>query len=892
VPDGAGTTCAPGTLGGVEEWPLIGRVGELRRLRELVLDVACPGVVLAAAAGVGKTRLARECLAIAEGAGLATVPVTASRSAAGLPFGAVAPLLPPVDQTNGTAAADRSDLLRRSAEALVARAGSRRLAVTVDNAHLLDDASATLIHQLAATNAAFVLATVRAGEPAPDPVVALWRDGLVERIELGGLQAEAVEELLSAALGGPVDRAAVSLLAARSQGNVLFLRELVLGGLDDGTLRDDGGIWRLEGPLAPSDRLVELVEARLGTLEAAERDLLELVSFGEPVGSAELGALGDPALAEGLERKGLLASAMNGRRLEVRLAHPLYGEVLRTRIPALRVHRIARSLADVVEGTGARRREDTLRVATWRLTGGGARPGLMLAAASSARWHYEFPLAERLARAAVAAGAGFEASLLAAQLAWRQGRTAQASAELAVLATEAGDDEQRALVATARIGDCLYRLRYEEALRIAEDAEAKIADPAWRDETSAMRAGVMLLADGPRAAAEVTEPILQRAEGRALVWACMSGARSLGRLGRLDAALEACSRGYDAQLTVKVPMDWYPWIHLDARCELLALSGRFLESEVLATEQYDQSLADGSPEAQAQFALRLAKSVGEQGRVQQGARYTQEAVALFRQLGRPLNVRDALATLALAASLGGRPGVAAEALAAIDDLDGPSSIYNAVDLRRAKAWTAAASGDLPQASLALDEAATLGEDIGDLFGAAAALHDLARLGHAKDIAERLHAVVDHLEGDLAPARLAHVESLTRDDPNGLHQASLAFESMGANLLAAEAAADAAVAWRHAGDPRQAAAAERHAATLADRCEGATTPALHAIQTRARLTPAEREAAMLAAAGRSNKQIANELNLSVRTIETRLQHVYEKLGIGGREELANALHTAS
>ncbi|MCU1379267.1 MAG: transcriptional regulator, LuxR family, partial [Acidimicrobiales bacterium] len=293
-------------------------------MRELVLDPGCPGVVLAGAAGVGKTRLALECLGLAEGAGLVTVRVTASRSAAGLPFGAVAPLLP-VDQASGSSAADRVVVLGRSAEALVAQAGGRRLVVLVDDAHLLDGGSATLIHQLAATNAAFLLVTLHAGEPAPDPVVALWKDGLLERIELAELTAKALEELLAAVLGGHLDRAAATLLAARSQGNVLFLRELVLGALEDGTLRDEGGIFRLVGPLAPSDRLVELVEGRLGAFDARERDLVELVSFGEPVGSAELGVLGDPALAESLERKAQLASGMSGRRLEVRLGHPLYG---------------------------------------------------------------------------------------------------------------------------------------------------------------------------------------------------------------------------------------------------------------------------------------------------------------------------------------------------------------------------------------------------------------------------------------------------------------------------------------------------------------------------------------------------------------------------------------
>src|SRR5207249_10655478 len=130
----------------------------------------------------------------------------------------------------------------------------------------------------------------------------------------------------------------------------------------------------------------------------------------------------------------------DGHRVEVRLAHPLYGDVLRARMPAMRLPEIARSLAEAVEATGGRRREDTLRVATWRLEGGGARPGLMLAAATTARWRYDFPLAERLAAAAVEAGAGFEAELLAAQLVCLQGRAEEAHLRLVALAEQAQND--------------------------------------------------------------------------------------------------------------------------------------------------------------------------------------------------------------------------------------------------------------------------------------------------------------------------------------------------------------------------------------------------------------------------------------------------------------------
>jgi DNA-binding CsgD family transcriptional regulator len=51
-----------------------------------------------------------------------------------------------------------------------------------------------------------------------------------------------------------------------------------------------------------------------------------------------------------------------------------------------------------------------------------------------------------------------------------------------------------------------------------------------------------------------------------------------------------------------------------------------------------------------------------------------------------------------------------------------------------------------------------------------------------------------------------------------------------------------------------------------------------------LTAREREVARLAASGRSAREIADELFVSERTIETHLTRVYAKLGVTGKVEL--------
>src|SRR3954447_15160766 len=367
---------------GVDRWPLVGRSNELGQLTAALL--ARRGVVISGPAGVGKTTLAVMGVELAQQQGMSMVRATATRASRGLPFGALASMLPPDPGDDRLSREDHGDLLRRYGHAVVDAAEGHPLLVFVDDAHLLDDGSATLLHQLALSRAATVLATVRSGERAPDAVVALWKDALADRIEVGVLDAVAIEELLVLVLGGPVDDASVRQLIDRCRGNPLFLRELLMGALDADALVEDGGLWRLVGDLRPTARLVELVALRLGDLTVPERAVLETLTVGEPLEQAELARLADPASIDALEQKGLITSRPDGRRVLVWLAHPVYGDVVRVGMSAIREQRIARSLAEVIEAAGAPVRKDTLRLASLRLMGGGGSEELLLAGAISA----------------------------------------------------------------------------------------------------------------------------------------------------------------------------------------------------------------------------------------------------------------------------------------------------------------------------------------------------------------------------------------------------------------------------------------------------------------------------------------------------------------------------
>ncbi|MUL65790.1 hypothetical protein BOO86_15045 [Mycobacterium sp. CBMA 234] len=872
------------------EWPFVGRDDELAAVTAIITDAASHGIVLAGAAGVGKTRLANECLALAQADGRCVVARAAGhRARTEIPFGALAHLLPAVDHGEESMRQDRYGLLRQFTAALTDSTGGRRLLLMVDDAHLLDTASAALLYQLVITGSAVVLATVRTGEIAPDAVVALWKNGLLGRHEVTSLSIGETEKLTGSALSGVVDPDTTHTLAAQCRGNVLFLRELVLGAVHDHSLRYELGMWRLVRPLQPSNRLVELVEARLQGLQHEERELMELVSLGEPLAQRELQTLGDVHIAEHLERAGLLSVQSEDGQLQVRLGHPVYGEVLRAGIPTLRVASLARALAESVEVSDTHTDEDILRIGKWRLIGGGGEPKTMLAAATAARWRYDFELAQRLARAALDLGGGFDANLLIAKLAAVQGQSSTAEYLLQDLAGAARDDAEHAKVAIAQMDNFLYANKPTASLAVATNAESIIHERVWRDEIIARRSAVLVAVEGPLATLRAVTPLLAgSSNSTAFVWASLAGARSLARMGRAQEALQLSDRGHAAQIALSEPIEWYPWFHLINRCEALLSSGRLQDAKELATIEYCAGLAEHSPEAQGCFALQLAKVALARGRMRDTATHAREAVAVLRRIGRPLLLHEALHILAMARAHLGELTGAHVALAKVEEFALPKRTYDAADAFVARAWTAAAGGHMLHARDLADQAAQIASKSGDLIMAATALHTQARFGAPAAATAQLDLLEQRVDPGFITPFAAHARHLAAENAEGLQDTARTFAELGADLYAADAWADAAVAWTRHGHNRNAAAATFAATEHADLCQGAMTPSLRSIRARARLTPGELETAVMAAAGRSNKDIADELVLSIRSIENRLQRVYEKLGISSRAALPDAL----
>ena len=570
----------------LKPWPLVGRRSELDAVEAALSRPGLGGVVFSGAAGVGKTRLATECLRLGEAAGFVTASALATRAAATIPLAALAPLLPAEpDADIGSAS------LVRAARALVESCGDRSLMLLVDDAQHLDAASSTVVHYLARNPKVFVVVTLRSGEATSDAIAALWKDELALRIDVRPLDRPDTERLLSAALGSDVDGAAAHQLWRSSEGNPLLLRELLLGAQETNLLVNQHRVWRLVAPLGSSARLSELIDARLQDLSASARAALELVALGEPLGLDIMSALGAVEDIEVLEARGLIRFHVDGRRREVRLAHPVHGEVVRNTLPALRAMAIERRLSEAVRASGARRRDDRMRVAVWALASGSSiEPAELVDAAHYAWFANDYALAERLARAAIATDrADMMAHHLLGEVLARLGRPEEGEVALQRAAALATLDREHALVALTRAGISFWGLdRREDAATILRDAVREMPEGAWRDELLGELATYDLLNGHLARAIEQAEVIVERADSpRALVVGAIAGAPALAVTGRTDEALALADRALliHLELGEQVAMA-DPGIHLVSRCLALIEAGALQQATDTATFGY------------------------------------------------------------------------------------------------------------------------------------------------------------------------------------------------------------------------------------------------------------------------------------------------------------------
>ncbi|MGO9695479.1 MAG: helix-turn-helix transcriptional regulator, partial [Mycobacterium sp.] len=297
----------------------------------------------------------------------------------------------------------------------------------VDDAHLLDHLSATLLHQLALEGSARIVATIRSGEEVPDAITSLWKDGYLERLQLSPFnQAECVG-LIEQVLGGRLEGMSADLMCEASGGNALFVRHLVEGALEAGTLRQVRGVWQLRGGTAVTSELASLLDDRIEQLPEEEAHVLRLLAFAEPLALDTLSELAGTDVVERAERRGLIRVVEDSEDLDVRFTHPLYGEVIRHGLGRAGTRRLKGELVRAMEKRTIRTPGQRIRLAELALDSDvAAEPSLLVAAAQDAIALTDITVGERLARAAVSRDNSLATSeLLARSLLW-QGKAAEA----------------------------------------------------------------------------------------------------------------------------------------------------------------------------------------------------------------------------------------------------------------------------------------------------------------------------------------------------------------------------------------------------------------------------------------------------------------------------------
>jgi len=844
-------------------------------LRLAIGDSDQLGVVVTGDAGLGKTRLAREALASAAAEGCDVVWAAATRAAASIPFGALSMLLPDTARHD----AGLVQVLRATADHVAERAGKRRVVIAVDDAHLLDDASAALVHLLVAQELAFVIVTVRTGEPAPDAISGLVKDERVRRISLAALDPSTVDSLIGEVLDRPVDGISRRDIRHLTDGNPLLLREILSAGLASGALRERDGMWHWRGWPAGQGTVffTDLVAGRLDALPAAARAAVEVVACGEPLSVHLLEELVEPAGIEDAERAGLLTVEQCGARSVARLGHPLHGEVIRATLPARRARTVWAGLAEALAGTPMRRRDDALLAAVWQLRSGVVtHADVLLPAARQALARFALDLAERLARLAAQVQPGWEVDRLLATILGARGRHQEAAA------LASGPPEDRGAWAATRATILYWGLDQTDQAQKVLDGVATVGGAA-----DAMRCWLHLFEGQCADALDTGLRALDApgAETGDVVRAAAGASAAAALLGRFDRAAVIRARGL-AALARSDAAD-VPWgaEQLDyATCLTLLAAGRLREAWSAADRGYRRAVEEHANLPAGCWLAFRGVAEKTQGRVGAATASLREAVVLLAD-DDPFLVRPAcLSKLASAAALAG-DHAAADWLAQADaERRGANKLFTAW-MALDRAWIMAARGQLSDALAQAGAAADLARDTGQPTFEAVARYDIARLGGERLAVTRLAELAGDVEGALVPALATAAVALRDADGPALERAATTFDDLGLLLLAAEATAAAARAYQQGGRRTLAVAAHHRAAVLAGACEGARTPLLRPAAPGDLLTRREYEVVMLAAAGQRSREIANRLRLSIRTVDNYLGRAYAKLGITSRDDLA-------
>ena len=197
-------------------------------------------------------------------------------------------------------------------------------------------------------------------------------------------------------------------------------------------------------------------------------------------------------------------------------------------------------------------------------------------------------------------------------------------------------------------------------------------------------------------------------------------------------------------------------------------------------------------------------------------------------------------------------------------------------------WVRACEGATSEAAAIVLRSAARAQAAGRPAREVLCLQTAAQYGDPSG-ASRLMELTTVVHGPRVTTAAEHAQALRDEDADLLREVSRLYEAFGDRVAAADAAAQAAIVYRGQGRRGAALTASAVARRLADET-GADTPALRANTTPFPVTARQREIITLAATGLSNREIADRLTMSVRTVEGHLFRASQKTGTNSREEL--------
>ena len=862
---------------------MVGRSDEVRQaLTALGGAAEFRGVVLMGDSGVGKSTLARALADILESRELNVRFVLCTETGRAVPFGAFYWL------TTLVTAREPAAMLAAAQRALEQE---ENLVVAVDDAHLLDPLSASLVYHLAARGSARLIVTITSGHALPDPVIALWKERLLLTLHVEAFTRQQTELLARTVLGGDVATELIDELQDRTSGNPLFLRGLLIPGRENGVLVHTDAGWQLHGTLRGDRQLYDLLEFRLRSFGPEELEAVEVLGAAEVLDWEVLRGLCDADAVGCLERRGIIQLVADRSHTVARLFHAVLGEAAIQRAGIVRTRQLngllAQHLQKQIQAAERYSRQVDVRTQVQLaqfMMRSDLTPDLdsMIDAAASALRMGNIDCGAELARFALDRGGGLRAAIMLAEAMFWQGRTAAVDTVLADVDPQ-GASELVTAHGCLRATNMFFRGQVEQARQELLNLRDRVESGARVELITAMEVLFAYLSGDLSTAVETglalcaqdVPPVVKAWAAAPLCWALAYIGRTGDFRRTADAGVRAAELGQSSPLQLIIGV----------------------AEALVSTEAGDYSAAERVRQRYA--AMPVSAHAGHPavhvmlGLVNLGRGALASACSAFHHSLSAMSDSTSFtwsmlvaAWTAQAEGARGNHEAATAALRHSEEAYGPQTAVYLSELELARAWERA-SVDETAAALrhSLRAAHTAGKS-GMCVVELRALHTAVRFGDQK-CAARVETLARSLNTPLAEAVAVHARGLANHDGDLLDVAARLFADMGAMAFAADAAAQAAAEHARKGHRGKKVESSTRAYGIARQC-GLRTPAVAATARPLPITSREIEIADLVTAGLSNRQIADRLYISVRTTEGHLYRIFAKLGINSRDQLIHLL----